>query len=321
MTLSPKLLIILTLLNSVGLIGLTIVVLSQNPDQGFSGSNNMGNQISKSTISELKSTEKPGAVDFAGLLEQRIQPVKQASSDHNEELDLPTKKEIAAAVDTNRLDSVETLLVLEKLRKGYEHYNMPFPSLRMPDSQSKMAGDPPSMRTNDAGPEIESWLAPTIERLRTEIGDQEEDELGSIPSDSEQKAAIDSEAWDSQETKLVLDILRKEFSRFNVDFPEPKEIKKLSQEKSLRKKSGLGEKMTSKERILQAYFKGQLQRLRLESNAQEKDISAKVPSDVEVLAAIKTEGLKSEASALVLEKLKSCYEDLGLTFYEPPMQD
>jgi hypothetical protein len=89
----------------------------------------------------------------------------------------------------------------------------------------------------------------------------------------------------------------------------------------LDKDTDLGEKLSSNQRRLQAYFKGQIQRLRLESNAQSKDISTKIPSDVEVLAAIKTEGLKSDASMLVVEKLKSCYEGLGLTFYEPPMQD
>lgn len=318
MTLNPKTLTALTLLNSLVLIGLTVFVFTRSPEAINSKSGK--EEISSSNprpSKKVESSEREGAVDFAGLLEQTIQPLEQASSDHNEVIDLPTKKEIATAVDTNRLDSPETEIVLDKIRKGYEYYNMPYPRLRMPQSQLQTEG----MSSRNAGPEIKSWLEPTIERLRTEITDQEEYELDSIPSDEELQAAIQSEAWDSQETKLVLDILRKGFSRFNVDFPEPKEIKKLSQEKSLRKKSGLGDKLTSKQRILQAYFKGQLQRLRLESNAQSKNISAKLPSDTEVLAAIKTEGLKSEASSLVVEKLKSCYEDLGLTFYEPPMQD
>jgi hypothetical protein len=311
MTLSPKQRTNLIICSALVVL-LGIVVFQSSEEVNSDTKNPILSKVSPT----IGRSTKRGSGDLASLLEQTIQPLKQAAFDHNEDLDLPTEKEVAAAVDSNRLDSPESLIVLDRLEKGYERYNMPFPSLRKPEFENQTNG----LTSKYAGLEIKSWLEPTIERLRTKIGDGKE-ALRSIPSDAEQKAAIKSEAWDSQETKLVLDTLRKSFFYFKIKFPEPREIKQFSEENALDKDTDLGEKLSSNQRRLQAYFKGQIQRLRLESNAQSKDISTKIPSDVEVLAAIKTEGLKSDASILVVEKLKSCYEDLGLTFYEPPMQD
>lgn len=332
MTLNPKILTFLTLLNTSVLLLLAFIVFSGKPLNTVS---ELPNSKEKPSLNIDKSDEvkkgggsgqreKPaeGASDFASLLEQTIQPLKQASSDHNEAIDLPTDKEIAAAIDTDKLDSVESQLVIEKLQKGYEYYNMPFPALRIPEAPNQEQGKPPPMRDNSAGPQIESWMKPTIERLQLEIENRGESGEGLIPSEDEQQAAIDSETWDSQETQLVLDVLKKGFSRYSIEFPEPKDIQKLSQDKSLPSKGGgSSQKLSSKQRILQAYFKGQLQRLRLESNAKSKDITGMMPSDEEVFQAVKTAKLDSDESKIVLEKLRICCEELEIKFYEPAIPE
>ena len=311
MTLSPKQRTILIICSA--LVTLLGIVVFQSIEKVNSDAKNLVlSRVSPTTAHSIKR----GTGEFASLLEQTIQPLKQAAFDHNEDIELPTEKEVVAAVESKRLDSPESLIVLNRLEKGYERYNMPFPSLGKPAFENQMN----RLTSKYAGLEIKSWLEPTIEFLRIKIGDGKE-ALRSMPSDAEQKAAIQSDAWDSQETKLVIDTLRESFLYFKIKFPEPREIKQFSEESALDKDANLGDKLSSKQLRLQAYFKGQIQRLRLESKAQSKDISIKIPSDIEVLAAIKTEGLKSEASMLVVEKLKSCYDDLELIFYEPPMQD
>lgn len=329
MTLSPKILTFLTLLNTTILLIIAFFVFSNQPSSTLpnpkdSPSISIENAAQVSTSEKSGKKEKPeeGASDFASLLEQTIQPLKQASSDHNENVELPTEKEIAAAIATDKLDSSASQLVIEKLKKGYEYYNMPFPALRIPESPSQDQGKPPPIRDNSAGSQIESWMTPTIERLKLELENRGEMGEGFIPSEEEQKAAIASDAWDSQETLLVLDVLKKAFSRYNIEFPEPKDIQERNQEKSLSSNEGGGsESLSSKQRILQAYFKGQLQRLRLESNANSKDITAVMPTDEEVFQAVKTGRLKSEESTLVLDKLRKCCAELDIKFYEPAIPE
>ena len=328
MTLSPKTLTALTLLNTVMILFLVFIVVSRDPASDRSNtreeiSPRLENTVNSPREENSGKNEKPaeGASDFASLIEQTIQPLKQASSDHNENITLPTDQEIAAAIESNKLDSEASQLVIAKLKKGYEYYNMPFPALRIPESPPDDPGKPPPMRDNSAGPQIESWMKPTIERLQLELENRGETGEGFIPSAADQQAAIDSEAWDSQETLLILDVLKKGFSRYNIEFPEPKDIQKRTQELSVGAGGGSVEKLSSKQRILQAYFKGQLQRIRLEANSKSLDISDRIPTDEEIFQAVKTGKLTSDASKIVIARLRECCEALEIKFYEPAIPE
>ena len=326
MTLNPKILTLLTLVNTAMLFLLAFFVFSNRSSEegGVEKISSPQKEISIKTQSVDRmdgNNPSGGTSDFASLLEQTIQPLKQASSDHNENIDLPTEKEITAALDSNTLDSPETLVVIEKLRKGYGYYNMPFPTLRIPKPQKNLQERPSSMRDSSAGPEIASWMKPTIERLEGELRDRGESGEGIIPSIKEQKAAIDSNAWDSQETDLVLDLLRKGFARYSIDFPEPKNLKEFNQRKPTPSTGGSSsEQLSSKQRIIQAYFKGQIQRLRLEANAKSFDIIPFLPTDEEVFQAVKTVKLDSDESKIVLDRERAA-KSLRLFFMIQRSQD
>ena len=81
-----------------------------------------------------------------------------------------------------------------------------------------------------------------------------------------------------------------------------------------------GQPSDSEKQILKAYFQGQLQRLKLESNSKSIDIAEKKPSDQEIDTAVNTGSLNSEESQAVIDKIKDCYDLLGLTFYAPPVR-
>src|SRR6056300_1361925 len=72
------------------------------------------------------------AKNYAELLEQTIEPLERALSEHGEQPMLPSEADLQAAIATNRLTSDESKKVLEMLEVGYSQYNMPFPKLEIP---------------------------------------------------------------------------------------------------------------------------------------------------------------------------------------------
>ena len=77
----------------------------------------------------------------------------------------------------------------------------------------------------------------------------------------------------------------------------------------------------SQQRILKAYFQGQVQRLKLEAAAQSTTVDEQLPSEDAIESAVVSGSLKTEQSKLVIAQIEACYEQLGLTFYSPPTGD
>ena len=77
----------------------------------------------------------------------------------------------------------------------------------------------------------------------------------------------------------------------------------------------------SQQRILKAYFQGQVQRLKLEAAAQSATVDEQLPSEDAIESAVVSGSLKTEQSKLVIAQIEACYEQLGLTFYSPPTGD
>ena len=75
---------------------------------------------STDVVTASNEQREEGARGFGELLEQTIEPLRRASTDHNEAIDLPTKEEIAAAEATGSISSPETVAVLTKLKEGYK---------------------------------------------------------------------------------------------------------------------------------------------------------------------------------------------------------
>mgnify|MGYP003990778689 CR=1 FL=1 len=119
---------------------------------------------------------------------------------------------------------------------------------------------------------------------------------------------------------LFRSMLKNGFARMKVPFPDPNSINKEPDTDSSGAKEESGPSKSEKQ-ILQAYFQGQVQRLTLEANAKNRDIVADKPSKNEIAVAVQTGSLRSEASQVVIAKIKLCYEKLGLTFYAPPMEE
>ncbi len=344
MILSQRTLSMLTLLNS-GLLAtiLLYLVTSDIPgEQSSSVSTETNLEIASKIKKEGqdivgKTNQEPveknlvsqeAAQNFAQLLEQTIEPLLRASSDHNEKIDLPTDKQIAAADASKSISSPESQLVLDILKEGYERYNMPFPTLKVP--KDKMIPEPDSKEREDLTPdsqslEIKAWLIPTVERLRTELQKKGEKELGIIPSEAEIGAAISSGRFESLETELVVDMLKNGFARFSLPFPDPSSPGNIEEQPEVEQegtdKTTQAETSSSEKQILKAYFQGQLQRLRLESNSKSIEIDSYKPGDDEISLAVQTGSLSSGESQAVITKIKTCYEKLGLTFYAPPVGD
>ena len=353
MILSPKLLSLLTVLNSIGILVLGLFLLTSNipsTEHNTISSKEISStteaavpkekefrQESSAKLSSEHQPPKQGASSFTELLEQTIEPLRAASSDHNEMIELPSEEEIAAAVESRSLDSEATKRVLQKLEVGYQRYNMPFPSLQIPEEPQEItegsSGAPSTaLEKKQDGEEIKAWLTPTLKRIKEEIKSNGEREFGLVPTEAELNAAIRSSSWNSEETRLVMDSLKASFARFKLAFPDPQ---KASDERSANptssssmdsKKeqdvtSSVSSTSSSKQKILAAYFKGQLQRVNLEANSQSKDIASGLPSQSEIDAAVATASLGSEESQKVLEKIEALYTELNIVFYAPPVQD
>ena len=270
-----------------------------------------------------------GAQNYAELLTQTLEPLERAYAEHGEKGSMPSDEQLNAAIATNRLDSEESKVVLKILEAGYVRFNMPFPKLEIPTgrvgSGKTMVPEQHDAPENAEGPRLDEWLRRTTDTLATELKANKESPAGLVPTEQELQAAIESNSLISEESRLVVDMLKNGYARLKMDFPaygvthsEVLEKTEASFEETSTEQSKSIRQQVSQQRILQAYFKGQLQRLRLEANSQNRNLEALLPTDAQVQAAVESGSLKTEEARMVIASIEQCYGELGLTFYSPP---
>ena len=326
MALSPQTLEKMTIANSIGLVFLLVYAIVSQPEERSSNAPKVIQTMSKNPVQSTQNSAssyqggaipQSGATNFGELLTQTIEPLQRAVTDHNDDLELPTDDEINAAIASNDLNSPASLVVLEKLKNGYSRYNMPFPKLQIPEQSSSA---PMINQVAEPPPNLEEWLRQRVVDLQQELQRKEESELGLIPSEGELQAAIQSQSLQSEEGRLVVDMLKNGYARMQMPFPEFG----LSQDTATVAGEVNGPANSppniSNNKILAAYFKGQLQRLELEARSQQKNIDSILPTEAQIQAATESGALQSEASKEVLQAIQNCYDALGLQFYSPKSQ-
>ena len=241
-----------------------------------------------------------------------MDPIKKAASDHNADASqfLPTEDEIAKAVGSNRLDSEASAIVIQKLKNGYAKYNMPFPSLDRPMPPSSNS---PSGAAERGDPQkIEAWLGPTVIRMEEEAKVKNVSIQGLIPTKETIDLAIKSGSFDSPEFLDVLQMLQKGYQQLQIELPDPS-----SQSSGPRASSGAQD--SAEKQIINAYFQGQLQRIKLEAKKKEIDISDCFPSRLDIEKAANSGAISSPSSLAMIAAIEKCYQRLDIPFY-PPVQ-
>ena len=265
-----------------------------------------------------------GAQNYEELLLQTIEPLERAFAEHGEDIELPTDEQFEAAIGSNRLDSEASKTVLTILKSGYERFNMPFPKLEIPTSrvsttQTPQRNDAPE---NTVPPPFGEWLRRSTDTLLAELKTKKESSAGLVPTEQQLQSAIESESPISDESRLVIDMLKNGYARLKIDFPEygqsPESAKDFQADTNEGSSSKSMQQQVSQQRILKAYFEGQVQRLKLEAVGQSKVVDDKLPSETQIETAVNSSSLKTDESKVVIAKIKECYEYLGLTFYSPP---
>ncbi|MFT5686574.1 MAG: hypothetical protein ACI8RZ_007530 [Myxococcota bacterium] len=256
----------------------------------------------------------PTLEGVAGFIEATVSPLSDAASDHGvtDPAILPSDAEIAAAVDSDSLESAETLLVIEKLKAGYSQFNMPFPEIKIPGppGTEPSQGTAPSSSGTDQGPEIQAWATPTIAHLREVLSEKGESEAGLIPTDDEVAAAVASGRIDSEETRWVIDTLKNGYARLDLPFPELGETGASSEPTERAASSG-------EQEVLRAYFEANMQRLELMASKQGVEVSDVLPEQAVIEAAVSSGDISSDAARPALDQLRAGYERVGLEFREP----
>lgn len=267
------------------------------------------------------SSSKGGANNYEELLLQSIEPLERAYAEHGEDVLLPSEEQIQSAIKTNSLKSEESKVVLDILQQGYEKFNMPFPTLKIPASRTSTSKGPQQndVPQNALPPPFGEWLRRRTDRLMSELKGKKESSAGLVPTEQQIQAAVSSGDPRSDESRLVIDMLKNGYARLQLDFSDygqtpESTVAEESDSKSMRQK-------VSQQRILKAYFQGQAQRLKLEAAAQSITIDDKLPSDNAIEQAVVSGSLKTEQSKVVIAQIEACYEQLGLTFYSPPTGD
>lgn len=264
-----------------------------------------------------------GAKNYEELLLQSIEPLERAYAEHGEEMAIPSEAQLQAAIQTNSLKSEESKVVLEILEKGYERFNMPFPKLEIPTSRQSGSVTPQKNNApeNTQPPPFGEWLRRTSENLMTELKDKKESAAGLVPTEQQLQAAVNTGDPRSEESRLAIDMLKNGYARLKLDFPEYGQSEDSTDGQSEETDSKSMRQKVSQQRILKAYFQGQVQRLKLEATAKSTEIDTALPSDEDIEKAVVSGSLKTEQSKLVIAQIQSCYEQLGLTFYSPPTGD
>lgn len=265
-----------------------------------------------------------GANNYEELLMQSIEPLERAYAEHGENIDLPSDEQLQAAIKTNSLNSEESKVVLQILQDGYEKFNMPFPRLEIPSSRVSTTTTP---KQNDApenatAPPFGEWIRGTADTLNEALQKSKESPAGLVPTEQELQVAITTGDPRSEASRLAIDMMKNGYARLKIEFPEYGQTVAIVQKsdtsgeptKSMRQK-------VSQQRILKAYFQGQVQRLKLEAAAQSTTVDEQLPSAEAIDSAVVSGSLKTEQSKAVIAQIESCYEQLGLTFYSPPTGD
>ena len=253
-----------------------------------------------------------------GLFLDIMDPVKRAALDHQADPDLflPSEDELSKAIASNSLDSKESMVVLEKLKKGYAEYNMPFPSLSAPPPPSNPT-QPQTVSIGDPK-EIEAWIKPTIQRLKDESKARGDIDISSfLPSEDDTKQAIDSGSFEAPAFVRVREKIEKGYQELQVPFPTPGQPQKAPEQPNAPISQGSTQETVAEQQIINAYFQGQLQRIKLESKKQEKDISDCFPSSQDMKTAVQTGSISSEESLAVIASLEGCYKSLDIPFHPP----
>ncbi len=328
---TPKMIERLTVLNTILLIVVSWKV--------FFGSNNepvIQPSLESASVLAQKSTQpldRPastapkevppsggGADNYEELLLQTIEPLERAYAEHGESVDLPTDAQLQSAIATNSLKSTESQEVLRMLEAGYQRFNMPFPKLEIPVPRTSANKAP---KRNDAPentspPPFGEWIRRSTETLLTELKTKKESSAGLVPTEQELQAAISSGDPLSEESRLVIDMLKNGYARLKLDFPEYGQSQSTDVASTTDESSKSLRQQVSQQRILRAYFEGQVQRLKLEAATQSKSVDEALPSSESIDAAVNSGSLKTKQAQDVIQQIKACYETLGLTFYSPP---
>ena len=320
---SNKIFTIVTLLNTVLLLGCVgYLFLNGTPKS------EKKIQTVSTAVEELDPIEEPPKqisrgprkkIDgIEGLFLDIMDPVKRAAEDHQADpsLYLPSEKELSEAIASNSLDSKESLVVLEKLKKGYAEYNMPFPSLSAPpppsnptEPQPESSGDPK---------EIEAWIKPTIQRLKDESKARGNVDISSfLPSEDATKQAIESGSFETPAFVRVRETIEKGYQELQLPFPTPGQPQTDPAQPNAPTNPTGSQETVAEQQIINAYFQGQLQRIKLESKKQDKDVSDCLPSSNTIQTAVKTGSISSEESLNVIGSLEICYKALDIPFHPP----
>lgn len=176
------------------------------------------------------------------------------------------------------------------------------------------AGDPYSM-----------FLAATLQPLERAATDMGLATADLLPTEKEIDAAVASGSPDSAASKKVLEKLKAGYAKVNMPFPEVK-ISRAATPSAPPAPTAPTETTTvttpaapgtvSKD-ILQAYFNVTRDRLKRAAKVKNTDVTAWLPSEEDVQAAVGTSRVDSDASRKVLDQLRAGYEAVGSPFPEP----
>ena len=318
-----KIYTIATLLNTALLVGCTVYLLVNGAPTKT--------QATTTTVIAIEETEPisdpPKQISrgprkkidgIEGLFLDIMDPVKRAALDHQADpaLYLPSDDELSKAIASNSLDSSESIIVLDKLKKGYAEYNMPFPSLSAPPPPSDPT-QPEPVSTGDPK-ELEAWIKPTIQRLKDESKARGDVDISSfLPSDDEMKQAIESGSFEAPVFVRVREKIERGYQELQVPFPTPGQPQTAPGEPNAPTAESSTQEMVAEQQIINAYFQGQLQRIKLESKKQDKDISDCFPSSADMKKAVQTGSISSEESLAVISSLEGCYKSLDIPFHPP----
>ena len=318
-----KIYTIATLLNTALLVGCTVYLLVNGAPKSVQAPTTTAIAVEEiEPVSEPPKQISRGPrkkIDgIEGLFLDIMDPVKRAALDHQADpaLYLPSDEELSKAIASNSLDSSESVVVLDKLKKGYAEYNMPFPSLSAPPPPS----DPTQPEPVSSGDpkELEAWMKPTIQRLKDESKARGDVDISSfLPSDDEMKQAIESGSFEAPVFVRVREKIERGYQELQVPFPTPGQPQTAPGEPNAPTAQSSTQEMVAEQQIINAYFQGQLQRIKLESKKQDKDVSDCFPSSADMKKAVQTGSISSEESLAVISSLEGCYKSLDIPFHPP----
>lgn len=176
--------------------------------------------------------------------------------------------------------------------------------------------------------DVSSFFAHTLEPLAAAALDHEVAPSQVLPGAEAIAAAVETGSLQSPASTEVLTALEAGYERFNMPFPdlridplsEPDTPGTTGSEASTAPGPSNGGTSAQVEAdILRAYFSVTRDRLERAARMKDRDASAWLPAESTVQTAVESGNLESEASQEVLQKLRTGYEALGMSFPEPLM--